>query len=126
MLPEGDAPPPLGGRRPLVADGGADVGLVDAGGRGDVGRLEGVLGQGRVRPLQGHARHLAGGATGTFRGVDSGSLEASSGSEGSARGKAEIFSTLRGRKMATRPHGNRAEKDNGEVGGGLNRGLWNV
>ena len=58
--------------------------------------------------------------------VDSRSLEASLGSEGSARGAAETFSTLRGRKMATRPHGNRAEKDNGEVGGGLNRGLWNV
>ena len=53
-------------------------------------------------------------------------LEASLGSEGSARGAADTFSTLRGRKMATRPHGNRAEKDNGEVGGGLNRGLWNV
>ena len=55
--------------------------------------------------------------------VDSRSLEASLGSEGSARGAAETFSTLRGRKMATRPHGNRAEKDNGELGVRLNRGL---
>ena len=74
MLSEGDAPPPLGGRRPLVADGD-DVGL-DAGGRGD-GRLERVLGQGRVRPLQGHARHLAG-----LRGPSEGRLEVAGGLSG--------------------------------------------
>lgn len=59
VLSERHAPPPLGGRGPLVRDGPVVSGN-DPDGPDRRGGLEGVLGQRRVRSLQGHARHVGG------------------------------------------------------------------